>query len=498
MRGWGSTVAVLLALGAQAEAARLTVTASRTEALYAQDDNADCSNLSKLATADLPFHVVRLSVDSPVTDGTVRYRWSEPPAGAFAADLDLGTNDETRLIRSLATELGNSCLLTGESLALYDRPTILWIAPTCAVLPADTTRPYPGDRVRFSVQALQGKRRLGKGSVTVGYGRLASAKMLVSDPPLPFSQFRDGHGKPNGELIFINTAFGGAVDLKGQVLPAVQQFEFDSGDGGTVSDAPPCDDPNIAPTGLDACAIAPLYDSGGKHLAKLQVSFADGSALCDNLTVNVRVSEHSVELDVSTTPPARTFTPGDPIKGNPFLRVRAKNTSPAGVGGGVLFVGNVLECLTEARVNGTTLTRTTRMDLQHCSATISQACNTDGDCQLDRCPTCQQGERCLTSDHCSGNFDVGCTTDRECERPQCGACGFGETCVKVLPLASVFLSPGDSFDIFEGNVSVANVLTSPARIKETWTVHPFNAADATDLLRYKIKSRPEIPPPGTP
>ena len=264
MRGWWFTVAVVVpvALASQAGAARLTVTASRTETLYSQTNEPKCSDLSKVADADLPFHVVRLSVVQAVTDGSVRYRWAEPsPAvGVFAADLDLGPDDQTRLIRSLCTELGNSCVLTGDALAVYDRPTILWIAPTCDVLPKDTTKPYRGDRVRFGVQAFEGKRRVGRGSVVVGYGRLASATMLVSDPPTPFDSFRDGLGKPDGESTFLNTAFGGTLDPMGQDL-RVTKFNFDSGDGGTVIDVPPCDHPSINPAGLDACAIAPLLST---------------------------------------------------------------------------------------------------------------------------------------------------------------------------------------------------------------------------------------------
>ena len=485
MRGWRMSAAVVLTLAAHAEAAKLTVTASRTETLYAQNENQKCSELHALASENLPFHVVRLKVEGAPTDGSVRYRWSEPPAGTFIADLDLGSSEETRLIRSLVAELGNACNLTGESLNLYEEPTILWVAPTCDVLPNDTTRPFRGGRARFSVQAVQGTRRVGRGSVSVGYGRLASATMLISDPPGPFSRFRDGHGKPGGEPIFINPAYGGALDTKGQVIPAVDGFEFKSSSG-TVRDAPPCDHPNIVPTGLDACAIAPFFEDGGKQLTELQVSLADGSALCDKLTVNVRTTDNSISVDVSTTPPAGTFVPGDPLRGNPRLRARVRNTGL----GTVLLAGNVLEVETEARVGGNTLTETTRIDLRHCSATVAQGCNSDADCQADSCATCQEGETCLASDHCSGSrlIPIGCTTNRDCEP-------LGETCVKVLPLAALSIAPGESFDLIESNVPLANILTVPARIKETWTVSCVNAPDDTNVLRYKIKPRPQVPPP---
>jgi len=499
MRGWGFTVAAVAVVpitlaASQVDAARLTVTASRTEALYSQTDEPDCTDLSKRGTPgnpDLPFHVVRLSVDSPVTDGSVRYQWSEPSpaAGVFAADLDLGGDDQTRLIRSLCTELGNACVLTGEALALYDRPTILWVAPTCDKLPDDTTRAFPGDRVRFDVRAFRGKQRAGKGSVTVGYGRLASATMLVADGP--YQDFRNGNGKPDGEKIFINPAFGAIVDRKGQEIPAATEFSFDTGGAGDVSDTSPCEE--FPGAGLEACVFSPLYDSGGKHTAVLNVNLEDGSALCDKLTVNVRTAPLSFELEVTTQPSPAAFVPGDPVKGNPLLRVRARNTSEPGKGHGIVFVGNVLTCETEAKVSGTTLTRTTKIDLQHCSATVSQACDANSDCQSDRCPTCEVGEVCLSSDHCDGS-SLGCVTDRDCEPPRCGFCDPGTTCVKVLPLSSVSIGPGETVDFIDSNVSLINVLTTPAKIKETWTARSFNAGDATTLKRYKIKPRPDVKP----
>ena len=57
------------------------------------------------------------------------------------------------------------------------------------------------------------------------------------------------------------------------------------------------------------------------------------------------------------------------------------------------------------------------------------------------------------------------------------------------------IAPGESFDLIEGNVPLANILTVPARIKETWTVSCVNAPDDTNVLRYKIKPRPQVAPP---
>jgi len=185
---------------------------------------------------------------------------------------------------------------------------------------------------------------------------------------------------------------------------------------------------------------------------------------------------------------------GGELLGEDWARGLARPSSPDPFRGGCRpFVGNVLTCETEAKVSGTTLTRTTKIDLQHCSATVSQACDANSDCQSDRCPTCEVGEVCLSSDHCDGS-SLGCVTDRDCEPPRCGFCDPGTTCVKVLPLSSVSIGPGETVDFIDSNVSLINVLTTPAKIKETWTARSFNAGDATTLKRYKIKPRPDVKP----
>src|SRR6185369_10987249 len=99
----------------------------------------------------------------------------------------------------------------------------------------------------------RGKQRAGKGSVTVGYGRLASATMLVADGP--YQDFRNGNGKPDGEKIFINPAFGAIVDRKGQEIPAATEFSFDTGGAGDVSDTSPCEE--FPGAGLEACVFSP-------------------------------------------------------------------------------------------------------------------------------------------------------------------------------------------------------------------------------------------------
>ena len=67
--------------------------------------------------------------------------------------------------------------------------------------------------------------------------------------------------------------------------------------------------------------------------------------------------------------------------------------------------------------------------------------------------------------------------------------------MQVLPLSVISIAAGDAVDLIEANVPLINVLTTPAKIKETWTVQSFNAGAASDTIRYKIKPRPDVNPP---
>lgn len=482
----GVLLALVVGVGAPAEARRLTVTPSRSDVLYAQSQSPDCADLSKTTDDALPLHVVRLRATPPVgvPADEVRYEWQlpAPSVGVLAADEDLGPGDQASVLQTLCAEVGNVCLLTAEQLAVYNRPTILWIAPTCDVLPDNTTKQYRGDSVRIGVRAFRGKRRLGKGTATVAYGRLGSLTLAVADPG---EGFRNGIGKPGGEKIFLNPVFGALLQTGGATLPAAETFDFESGGGGSRSVPPGC--------GLDATLSACtgprdiIYTAGGKHLAKLRANLADGSALCDNLTVDVRTTTITAALEVTATPSGRPYVPGESVD----LRVRLRNTSPPGSGGNILLLGPLLTCETEVKVGKSTLSKSTQIDLQHCSATVNQPCDEDADCAPGTCPDCQAGEVCLTSDHCTTPFEppLGCATDRDCQPPRCPFCGPDDRCVKVIPLSSIFLGVGDSVDLLESRVVVENALPSPARVKDTWTAHTVNAGNETDALKYTIGPR---------
>ncbi len=477
-------MAVVLLLGAasSAGAARLTVTASRADALYAPSANADCTSLSATADSALPFYVVRLHAEVPagVDPSQARFQWQlpKPNVGVLAADEDLGPDGESSIIRTLCAEVGNACVLTEQQLAVYNLPTILWIAPTCDALPDDTTKPFRGGKTAIGVRAFAGKRRVGKGSVTVGWGRIGSATMLVANQG--GERFRNGQGVAGGERIPLNPVFGAEADVPAG-LPAIEKFEFDSNGGGTITRSPGC------PYGLASCTMPGevLYTDGGKHVASLAVDLADGSRLCDKLTVNVIRVPLRFTIDVTTTPARKAFAAGEGVG----LRVRLRNTSPPSELAGILFTGQALSCSTEVRVGSSTLTKTAQIDLQHCSTTVNQPCASDADCRQPQCASCVDAETCITSSHC-GSVEVGCVTDRDCSKPRCPECADGDICVQVLPLESIFLDRGDSFDVVNSTVVVDNALPTPARVKDEWTARSFNAGDESTRFEYTLKPKP--------
>jgi len=482
--------------GLTGRAARLAITASRSELLYAGSGNFNCSDLSK--TDDLPFDVVRLTAQAPagVPPDQVRYQWifPKPALGPLLADVDLGPDEEEPAIRALCADLGNGCELTAEQLKLYNHPTILWFAPTCDVLPANTTRQFRGGRVRIGARVSVGKRRVGKGAVVIGFGRIGSVTLLAR-PPLQ-SRFDDGLGKPGGVNITLDPEFGLRFDPGNASLPAIDDYVVDSGGGGTVTLASPCrDDPS-----LTACGGGIVYGAAGKFVPLGSVVFKDGSQLCDKMTVSVLTAPLQVKLDVSIAPKRRQYVPGDPARGSVHVRVQLRNTSPPAPLNNILILGNALTCDSEVRIGSTTITKTTEIDLQHCSATVHQPCNSDADCAPGHCENCQQNEVCLTSSHCSafGEFGLGCTTDRDCQPPRCQSCNPSDTCVHVLPLASVTLGAGDAVTLVDSTIDVANVIPTPARVVDTWTGHTFNAGDATDVAKYSIAARTTVKPAAQP
>src|SRR5262249_40983939 len=154
----------------------------------------------------------------------------------------------------------------------------------------------------------------------------------------------------------------------GGTTVAVSGYTFDSNGGGSVTTQSGCGIDHS----LSSCTALNdiLYTSGGKHVASLKAQLSDGSAFCDKLTVDVRTTTITAAPDVTTSPSRHTFSPGESVT----LRVRLHNTSPAGSGGNILITGNAASCQTEVKVGASTLSKTTQIDLRHCSSTVGQPC----------------------------------------------------------------------------------------------------------------------------
>ena len=489
------TAATVGALCLQAATARaaLNMTASRSELFYSDEADPDCSTLSKLPDDQLPTNVVRLRAVLPagVDPTQVRFRWSlpKPQLGTLAADLDLGPSDTTAAVRGLCAEFGNSCILTGDKLGLYSQATVLWLAPTCSVLPDKTARRFAGGRVRVGVQAFVGKRKIGKAVTVVGFGRTASITLYIDGS--------DGIGKPFGVPSDIRPFFSARLDAAGTTLPELDTIQFEDGAGASTSPTPPvaC---TVDGVHYDACANTTLYRQAGKFKARATAKFVDKSDLCDDVTVRVLSADIIPKLEVSATPRRSSYVPGDPRKGVVNLRVVLRNASPHSGGSSILLAGgSILTCNAELKAGGTTATQMTTFDLQHCSQTTDQPCTRDGHCAPPVCSGCSFEEFCLTGSHCSETLTQACTGNSDCEVPTCKTCQDNETCIHVLATPEILLGIGDAVELVNKTVAIANTLPNPAKVSESWTVNTFNAGSDSAELKYKLLGRPLVPVGGS-
>jgi hypothetical protein len=474
-------VVVVVALGVsvvQAAPNRVSLTAApRSDLLFSGGDDPDCTVLSATPDDQLPYHVVRLRalVDGASAEGA-RFQWSlpQPEVGTLAADLPLGPDEQTSAIRGLCAEFGNACILTADKLAFYNQPTILWIAPDCDSLPQKTAKSFPGGSVRIRVRAFEGRKKLGKGTVSVGYGRVASVVLYANG--------QDGVGRPDGVGVDVLPLFSSAANTNGLALPAIESIGFDNGDTASTEIQPaPC---VVNGIDMDACTSDLLYTSAGRFVASVTQKFVDGSALCDRLATRIGTCEAAPQLQVTTEPTRKSFASGEPVT----LKVRFINASPRDGGCNFLLTGgNVLTCVEDVDIGGTKDSRTTVFDLQHCSATVDQGCTLDAQCRPPMCGDCDVTELCLTSSHCSETVTQPCTRDGDCDAPACADCTPDETCVKVLQVPEIVLAVGESIDLVDSMMPVQNVFPDVARMIDTWTVKTFNAGSATAKMRYLIR-----------
>jgi hypothetical protein len=453
-------------------AAVVTLTASRAEVLFTADENPDCKKLHAIAdSAQLPLNVVRLSVlvDGQVPPPGTKIKWSfpDPAVGILAADEDLGPSDSSAGIVGFCAEFGNECTLTKQKLAFYNKPTILWLGPTCDTLPENTERVFPGGTVKFRVKIP----KQGKAKATVDYGRsIAGAVTLLATG----NGVEDGIGKPGGVLTGFKPGIGALIDWVGP--PAIDSLKFAPEQGDTFTTPGPC-------SGICGEILFPA--EVGSYLATLTAKLQDGSALCDRLRCNVGPCEGRPKLEIITTPKRQTYRDGQTVR----LRVRMH-----AIGGcNAVLRGNVLSCNAQLKVGGLEDEHQDELDFQRCSTTDAQPCDRDADCECTPancpCPDCQPNEFCLTYSHCSQTIERQCEHATDCAPPLCPECRDDETCVNVVPISSATIPAGQFLDLLDTNVAVKNVLPDTAQIEEEWTGHTYNLGDASDKIRYRIRGR---------
>lgn len=471
--------------------AQVNLVASRSSLLYSTSTNVDCSMLSKITNDSmLPFYVTRLRIANPPTGSAIGYHWSmkKSSKGTLAADLDIGTGAEVPAINAMCSSFGSACLLTAGNLNFYNENHILFLAPTCDVLPTDTRKHFGGGVSRISVKVTDGKRKIGKASVDVDWGRNGSVTLFVSDMEDP-PRFQDGMPRPFPVSVFANPTFAWQTMAPNPVPGGKVAASFSG--GGSSFGTVPC------PSRFDGCEEL-RFPAGGRVLVLLTLSFDDNSALCDNITVNVATCSPDGRLDIIPKPKRSLYDPANPSQANVDLIVRLTNTSKprGGLPACPFLLGgaNVLTCTGALKVGSVTDTRSTSFDLMHCSETTGQGCLSDADCAPFACATCKPNEVCLTKPHCSKTFDRQCSTDSDCTKPLCPTCE-GETCVRILELGTQErgLAPGQHIDLFNQPVRLTNVLTDTARITDTWTANvEIPGVSFQDSFRYRIKGRPSV------
>ena len=365
------TAVVVLAWPAIVSAA-VTVSASLSEALYSAALNTDCATLHPLndqgtagGMGELPLSVVRLHATVPgVPDDQVTFRWSvlKPEFGVLVADQDIAGGESKPVIEGICAKFGTEggpCVLSGDRLRFYTQPSILWVAPTCDILPKNTAKQFRGGRARFKVKALSGKRKLGKGQVSVGFGRVASIILFADE--------QDGLRKPSGIPGGVRFIFSSNTNPNGRPLPRVDHYEFSNGAGATADSEGRCTFEDGR--SFDACAGAGGeldYHAFGKYLATVKEVFDDNSALCDNITVQVLACAPRGHVQIIRRPPAEAYTPGSARTGKVDVIVRLKNNSVAEHGlppCGFLLAENVLSCSEEARFAGGSAVKGTEFTL---------------------------------------------------------------------------------------------------------------------------------------
>jgi hypothetical protein len=443
--------------------------------LYSANSDQNCSELHAMADADpatLPYNVVRLTAQ---VTGADSYVWSlpKPQVGFLLADDDLGPQETTSAIRGFCSEFGNACLLTAKTLKFYNKPTILYAAPTCDALPKDTSKVFQGDTVTIKVAAKAGNKKLGKAATEVRWGNpQAGSVTLYANYPTNVPGVRtakDGIGVESVEGFAITDFNAVPTPLGLPGLPPIANFAFEfAGSGGSEPSCP--DDPTQICAALET-------QTPGTFLSTVEVTLDDGSALCDALNCQVGACPRKAQVQIIRVPSKRVYKSGDPVR----LRVRFANLSPNRPGCGLLLQGaNVLGCAATFKIGKSEESKSDQWDLQHCSTTTDIPCESNADCL-------PFGETCLDYSHCSETVARPCAGDSDCKQDVCPTCQADESCIHVLAVPELLVEPGQAVDIVDEIVPLKNEVGSPVAIKETWTANAFPGTSADAAIKYQIK-----------
>ncbi|MGH7896046.1 MAG: hypothetical protein ACREQL_15345 [Candidatus Binatia bacterium] len=487
--GWG--LALLLLLSPVASATVSIVPEPRTELLYSTSKDVDCTTLHQTDPSTLPFNIVRLGaqVDGATPDPSIRLKWTIKgnALGALAADEDLGPTGMVPTVTAMCADFGNACLLSGDRLSVYDEPTIFYVAPTCDDLARDPSKPFKGGTAKITVKAFAGKKKLGKATTTLGYGRIGSTTLYVTRTP--DGKFVDGIGKSAVSTDLLPIYAATVEQPPGMPKPPVTYKV--SGGLGSFDMLPGCS------VSSQFAACKQFLQSPGKGTMTLATTFDDDSALCDNIRIVVADCNANAKLDIIPKPKRSQYNPGSAGESLVDLTVRFRNTSKAGNGlpacGFVLTGSDILICSSTLKVGQFEDTKDASFSLPHCSQTTTQSCTNDLGCAKPACPACENAERCLTQPYCSSTTDRSCTTDTDCTPPSCPTCEANEICVHFLqfPPGPIGLAPGQSVDLISGTVALRNAFKKPAKLTDTWTVNADipPGFSVSKTLKYRIKGQ---------
>lgn len=468
----GLVVAAVM-VGAGTASATVTLTASRTDTLFTTETQFDCGELASRTDEELPYNVVRLRAEDDTGQAT-SFRWKLPkPNVGFLMPDDPEIDSSAGgafAVQGFCAEVGSGCVLTKDTVKSYRRPTILWAAPTCETgLPKTTRTQFSGDTVTIRVKADGQRGRGSKTTIDVGYGRLGTPVLWVTDTS---HQPDNGIGKDHILTTLLPTF---SVTLEPSIVPPapIRDYLFDNGNGQQVA-ATACTADGAAP-GAPACTVIP-HESLGPFTPNVEVRLEDDSAYCDNARTRVATCQVNTKLEVTRSPRKQTYRSGEQGE----VTVTLHNRAPAG--NGCTFVFHRLSCETEAKRGDFTARGSHTFEPARCEGDRFVFCETDEEC----------GERgpCLSESHCSETTEQPCTTDAECSPRQCAACGSGETCIRVIHVPRV-ISPGQSVEMLHEVVELRSVLPGKTSVAETWSIQEaFGRGDDAAAYRYKIRGQP--------